>query len=209
MVTAKNTQSATCLEPSAKYFRMKIGLGGSSKHLRTESGLLQQPTHTEHSTCVCQGKTHPKCLSCMLGGMPGTSKSCSSDLEGSRTFLTAEQQQLRQKLTQERRGCLHCTIVDVCVGRRQHHLPQALSVVDDLEVATGGQCPPHRPAEQGPGGVALQEVPPEIFEHLYDVYFLLLQRLEKEGERNVKSLSMNMSHCSTKLPLAGDLITGE
>lgn len=93
--------------------------------------------------------------------------------------------------------------------RRQHHLPQALSVVDDLKVATGGQCPPHGPAEHGPGGVALQEVLPEVFEHLCDVYFLLLHRLEKEGERNIKSLFMNNSHYSTKLPLSGALITGE
>lgn len=115
----------------------------------------------------------------LLGGMHGTSKPCSSDLEGNKTFLRAEQE-LSQKLTQERRGCLHSTIVDVCAVRRQHHLPQALSIVDDLKVATGGQCPPHRPAEQGPGGVALQEVPPEISEHLYDVDFLLLHRLEKD-----------------------------
>lgn len=56
--------------------------------------LSTLPVHVREDSPQMPGFTSP----CMLGGMHGTSKSCSSDLEGNKTFLTAEQE-LSRKLT--------------------------------------------------------------------------------------------------------------
>lgn len=50
---------------------------------------------------------------------------------------------------------------------RTNVLPQRLSIVDDLEVATGGQSPPQRPGQQRATSVALQEVAKQHPQHIH------------------------------------------
>lgn len=69
------------------------------------------------------------------------------------------------RLTEQRGYRLHVAVVDVVVLGRTDRLPQCLGVVDDLEVATGGQGPPGRPGQQGATPVALQEVTEEQPQH--------------------------------------------
>ena len=64
---------------------------------------------------------------------------------------------------------------------RHHLLPQALCVVHDLKIATGGEGPPHRPAEQRARGVAHQEVIPQDLQHEETVWLGFLPRKREES----------------------------
>ena len=67
------------------------------------------------------------------------------------------------------------------MARRHHLLPQALCIVHDLKIAAGGEGPPHRPAEQRPGGVAHQEIIPQDLQHKETVWRGFLPRKREES----------------------------
>lgn len=73
------------------------------------------------------------------------------------------------------------------MARRHHLLPQALCVVDDLKIATGGESPPYRPAEQRARGVAHQEIIPQYLQHKETVWLGLLHSKREESSTTMKA----------------------
>lgn len=91
-------------------------------------------------------------------------------------------------LTQQGWNSLHTSIVDNCALRRHHLLPQSLGIVHHLKIATGGESPPHWPAEQGAGRVTDQEVVPQDLQHAQPVCLGLLYSKGKPSSNAVVAI---------------------